>query len=141
MKPKLRKLNIQNILTILVITIILFVLGCTNPTPQYHDEIEAQNGWAITTEQIDGNRNRTINFTARELTLFYMQSFNEYGEIVLTITQGATEKVLDITGEFAGYLDMSGFRPGEIRLDLDFDSAQCVNIALMWDDTRPQIVK
>jgi len=131
----------KKFIALLIIAIILFVLGCTNSTPQYHDKIEAQNGWAITTEQINGNRNRTLNFTAQELTLFYMQSFNAYGEIILTITQGATEKVVDITGEFADYLDMSDFRPGEIRLDLDFDSAQWVNIALMWDGTRPQIVK
>lgn len=50
----------------------------------------------------------------------------------MLITQGDTERNVDITGEFNETIDMGGFEPGSIRLRLNFEKAESVNVVINW---------
>ena len=90
------------------------------------------NSWVLSVDRVNGHIRRDVNFTADNLSIFHTRSFISNGEMTLTMTQGSTEIVIDLTDGLDGFVNTSLFEPGNIRLRLDFHDATDVSLALRW---------
>ena len=88
--------------------------------------------WGIVVTNVNGRAWRDIDFSVESLGSTRVKSTNNFGEVRLTLIQGDIEMTIDLTDEFYGLLDTSGFEPGKIRLRLDFINAESVNISINW---------
>jgi len=88
--------------------------------------------WTIAAASINGHESRTVNLTADNLAALNVVSANSAGSISLLITQGNTTKTVDISGQYSGNPDMSGFTAGKVNLRLDYGSAKDINISITW---------
>lgn len=93
----------------------------------------AINGaWTFNALSANGTATRTARLNENELTAFRVDSINANGDVFLTITQGNTTNTIDISKGFDGYIDMSEFTPGRIRMELNFERVEGVNTAIRW---------
>ena len=91
------------------------------------------NRWHISANRVNGYTRRDINFTAESLSALQIATSNNGGNISLAITQGETNKLVELAGEVNETLDISNdFEPGNIRLRLEFEDAENVVITLNW---------
>ena len=91
-----------------------------------------RESWAIAANSVNGHATRRLDLGAEELDALHVNSSNSDGSITVTLTQDDIVEVFDISGEFYGNLDTSGFAAGRIRLRLDFGSAEGVNLFVNW---------
>jgi len=94
--------------------------------------LAGHSSWNYTVSRRDGSSQRTFNFVDENLASFHVSSSNSRGEIVLVLTQGTTEKEVDVSGDFDEHIDMSDFSPGEIQVRLRFVRARDVNVFVSW---------
>jgi hypothetical protein len=92
----------------------------------------SNNTWRASPSSANGSSRIDYTFTTANLEAMTVRSTNSEGKISLSFTQGDTERIFDITGEFHENIDMSGFEPGRIRLRLVFDNARDVNTVVSW---------
>ncbi|MCL2704033.1 MAG: hypothetical protein FWE91_10565 [Defluviitaleaceae bacterium] len=88
--------------------------------------------WSFNARSANGRISRSPNLTAEELNSFFVTNSNNNGEVSLLISQGNVETTVDISGYFNGYIDMSDFKPGRIRLQLNFNRASDVSALIRW---------
>jgi len=58
---------------------------------------------------------------------------NDRGTVVFSFTQGETEKVVDVTGGFSGYIDLSGFSPGIMYKHTAIENPRNFSIVIRHD--------
>ncbi|MCL2198535.1 MAG: hypothetical protein FWB80_06400 [Defluviitaleaceae bacterium] len=92
----------------------------------------ANNTWRVSPARANGSSRVNYTFTAANLEALTVRSTNAEGNISLTLTQGDTEKTIDITSQFYKNLDMNGFESGRIRLHLVFENARDVDTLISW---------
>ncbi|MDR2569773.1 MAG: hypothetical protein LBD23_05695 [Oscillospiraceae bacterium] len=92
----------------------------------------SNNTWKVSPSSANGSSRIDYTFTTANLEAMTVTSTNSEGNISLTFTQGDTERIFDIAGEFHENIDMSGFESGRIRLRLVFDNAKDVNTVVSW---------
>ena len=122
-----------------ILAVLAFVLvGCdnavvtTNWVATNERSTSTSDSWSYTARSIRGNARRDIDFSAEELSNLHVNSINSEGSIRLTLLQGDTEEVFDISGSFYGNIDTSAFEPGRIRLALRFDNARDIELFINW---------
>ena len=102
----------------------------TSGTLTHNNEVDS---WLISVNRVNGNSRRDITFTSESLTALHVENTNSNGSVNLIITQGETERMIDISGNFNEILDISDdFEPGSIRLRLEFENAENVRVSLSW---------
>ena len=102
----------------------------TSGTLTHNNEVDS---WFISVNRVNGNSRRDITFTSESLAGLHIENTNSNGSVVLIITQGETERMIDISGNFNEILDISNdFEPGSIRLRLEFENAENVRASLSW---------
>jgi len=93
----------------------------------------AINGtWTFNAISANGTATRSVRMSNSELAAFRVDSTNTNGDIILTATQGNVIRTIDISKDFNGYIDMSEFNPGRIRIELSFEGVEGVNTAIRW---------
>jgi hypothetical protein len=115
-----------------------FVAGCTGEeitvswtaTELSHEH--TRGSWAVTADTIDGYAYRDVTFGTGNLVSFYAESGNRRGRVTLTLAQDGVEKVLTLDREYAGRVDMDGFKPGRVHMRLDFENATDLALSLNW---------
>ncbi|MCL2415568.1 MAG: hypothetical protein FWD01_02040 [Defluviitaleaceae bacterium] len=91
------------------------------------------DGINVSARSLNGHIQTNIDFdNAEALANIHTESTNASGEAMLILTQGNTERAFDISGQFNGNLDMSGFETGRIRFRFEFQNAQDVEIHINW---------
>jgi len=91
------------------------------------------DGWTYTADSVNGRlTTRNLTLTAENLASLHVESRIGSGGASLILMQGDNERTIDISGNFSGYIDTSGFEPGDIRLRLQYDSARNVNVSITW---------
>jgi len=88
--------------------------------------------WSTTASKFNGHCRVDKTFDSDNLAAFYVNSTNSSGKVFLIIIQGDVEKTIEITGEFNDKIDMSEFEPGRIRLRLEFEHAEDLNVSVSW---------
>jgi len=102
----------------------------TSGTLTHNNEVDS---WLISVNRVNGNSRRDITVTSESLTALHVENTNSNGSVNLIITQGETERMIDISGNFNEILDISDdFEPGSIRLRLEFENAENVRVSLSW---------
>jgi len=94
--------------------------------------LAGHNSWNYTASRRDGNSSMTFNLTEEGLASFNAISTNSRGEILLILTQGSTERTIDISDEFDEYIDLSDFDAGDIHMNLRFLRARDVSVFISW---------
>ena len=92
------------------------------------------DSWRVRSSRANGYSRVDYTFSAADLAAMHVNSRNSIGNIRLIFIQGDIERTIDISNEFYGYIDMSGFEPGEIRLRLDFIYAEQINTTISWGE-------
>ncbi|MCL2052550.1 MAG: hypothetical protein FWG91_12600 [Lachnospiraceae bacterium] len=92
----------------------------------------ADDTWRLTAVRASGNSRINYSFTEANLAAMNVNSTNSGGNITLTFIQGDTERSYDISGAFTDRINMSDFKPGKIRLRLDFADADNLDIEINW---------
>jgi len=94
------------------------------------------DSWHVAARRINGHVRRNIEIDDAGLSHFRFRSTSTSGEITITLTQGDNEHVIDISGNKAGDIDLRyndfNFEPGRIRVRLDFNRADDVDVFLWW---------
>jgi len=95
------------------------------------------DGWSYSADSVNGNITaRNLTFTSDNLASLHVESSSlSSGDATLILIQGSNEREVDISDGFSGYIDTSGFEPGErdsIRIRLRFNNARGVNINISW---------
>ncbi len=93
---------------------------------------EEENSWEITASKVNGHTSRSQEFSADNLAALHVQNTNGAGNVSVLLTQGDTEKTVDVTGEFNESIDMAGFEAGSLTLRLNFENAEDVSIMITW---------
>jgi len=88
--------------------------------------------WSTTASKFNGHCRVDKTLNSDNLATFRVNSTNSDGKVFLKLTQGDVEKTIEITGEFNDKIDMGEFKPGRIRLRLEFEHAEDVNISISW---------
>ena len=92
----------------------------------------SNGNWRFNAERANGRITRNPVLSAEELNTVFVMNSNSDGTVRLEVTQGNVERSFDLTDNFNGYLDMSDFNPGRIRMRLVFDGAIGVNTSVQW---------
>ena len=90
--------------------------------------------WRVRSSRANGYSRVYYIFDETDLATMHVNSRNATGSIHLTFTQGDLERTVDISNEYYGYIDLSGFEPGEVRLRLEFEDAVQINITISWGE-------
>ena len=90
------------------------------------------DSWSISARTVNGHATRRLDLSAGELAALHIDSTSGGGSVYVILTQGDNERSTDISGEFYGYIDTSGFEPGRIRLRLQFGRAKGVDVLVSW---------
>jgi len=102
----------------------------TSGTLTHYNEADS---WFISVNRVNGHSRRDVTFTSESLSALHVQNTNSNGSVILIITQGETERRVDISDNYNEILDISdGFEPGSIRLRLEFEHAENVRVSLRW---------
>lgn len=84
--------------------------------------------WTISADRATGYISGDVN---SNITSLHVENTNSGGKVSLTLTQGDTEKNVDINGKFNEEIDISSFEQGiSIELRLVFESAENVNVLI-----------
>jgi len=89
------------------------------------------NEWTFTARNANGSERRSPNLNAAQLAAFHVLSDSGDG-IMLRLTQENRTELVDISGFFDGYIDMSAFEPGRVRVTLEFNHANDVDVKVSW---------
>jgi len=95
-------------------------------------ESNLSNTWTRSFRTSNGERSRSVSLSADEIAAFHVNSTNTSGRILLRITQGSTEKLIDISDQYNSGVDLSDFRPGNFRLTLIAEQARNGNTIISW---------
>jgi hypothetical protein len=90
------------------------------------------DSWSISARTVNGHATRRLDLSAGELAVLHIESSSGGGSVYAILIQGDNERSTDISGEFYGYIDTSGFEPGRIRLRLQFGRAEDVDLLADW---------
>jgi|GEM_PF-1890489 len=94
--------------------------------------------WEITANSLRGNGRRDISLTAEQLAAFHVQSGMTSGTVSLTLTQGETLQTWELSNgsdeNIGNFLTLDAFLPGQIRLELNFDRTENVNVYVDWTE-------
>lgn len=90
------------------------------------------NTWSTTADKINGHCRVDITFDSDNLAVFRANATNSSGKVFLKLIQDEVENAIDITGEFNDKLDMGDFKPGRIRLRLEFEESENVHVVINW---------
>jgi hypothetical protein len=90
--------------------------------------------WKAELLTANGHSRVDYTFSADDLASMRVDSTNSAGRISLVITQGDVERTIDISGEYSGDIDMSAFKPGRLRLLLNYENAEEVDVVVSWTD-------
>lgn len=88
--------------------------------------------WSTSASKINGYCKVDKTFNSDNLAAFCVSSTNSDGKVFLKLIQGDVEKTIEITGEFNDKIDMSEFKSGRIRLRLEFEEAEDIDISISW---------
>lgn len=88
--------------------------------------------WSTSASKINGYCRVDKTFNSDNLAAFRVDGTNSGGKVFLTLIQGDVEKTIEITGEFNDEIDMSECKPGRIRLRLEFENAEDIDISVSW---------
>jgi len=88
--------------------------------------------WTFNASRANGRITRNPSLSAAELNTVFISSNNSEGEVRLILSQGDVEEIIYLSDNFSGYIDMSNFNPGRIRMRLIFDAARNVNTSIRW---------
>ena len=124
----------------MLVMLLVVLVGCSSNAVTFSGSYSGQEsskrtetGW---TYSLKGSANRTgitnVNFSADNLDVFHAKSTSGGGQVSLIISQGDTELTVNLTGEFNEDVDMSGFEPGRIKLQLVLKDAVDVDVILTW---------
>ncbi|MCL2361792.1 MAG: hypothetical protein FWC73_08280 [Defluviitaleaceae bacterium] len=89
------------------------------------------NQWNFSASRANGWTRRSPSLTADEMAIFHVSS-SSGDEISLLLEQGDISEVISISSTFHDYVDLSRFEPGRIRMTLQFDRANDINVTLRW---------
>ena len=112
--------------------VILLFSACGTDMLAFSSNLLAGNGWSYVAAQRTGTRHQDVSLGAESLAAFHVESFSESGLVTLVVTQGEVALELDISGDFADFVDLSDFEPGDLRLRLRFFEARRVDVTLTW---------
>jgi len=91
------------------------------------------DGWTYTANTINGRATtNNLELTADNLSQLHVDANFGGGTILLELIQGDFGRGLHLADDFSGYVDTSGFEPGEIRLRLVFTNVQNMDISIRW---------
>ena len=90
------------------------------------------DSWVLKANSVNGHGIGKIVLTSDTLATVHIDSTNSDGTVSLIISQGDTERTVDINKNFSGNIDMSGFTAGRINFRLDFANAKDVNFSMNW---------
>ncbi|MCL2343518.1 MAG: hypothetical protein FWC62_06445 [Firmicutes bacterium] len=88
--------------------------------------------WTVTASFVDGHESRTVDMSADNLAALKVDSTNSAGTISLKLTQGSTTRTVDISNQFSGNIDTSGFTAGKVDMRVDYKSAKDIKITINW---------
>lgn len=88
--------------------------------------------WITSARKINGHCRVDKTLDSDNLLALRANSTNSVGKVFLKLIQGDVEKTIDITGEFNDEIDMDEFKPGRIRMRLEFEDAETVNVVVSW---------
>ncbi|MCL1883553.1 MAG: PLDc N-terminal domain-containing protein [Defluviitaleaceae bacterium] len=89
------------------------------------------NVWTFTARSANGHERRSPNLSAQQLANFHVRS--DSGEnLYLHLEQDNIRETIDISGSFDENIDMSAFQPGRVRITLDFNRTQGVDVEINW---------
>ena len=132
----MKRLLILGIIVLLIFGLVGCGYGGTSMSSSWSTRGLTSNlqreSWAIAADSVNGHATRRLDLSVEELAALHINNSNSDGSITVTLTQDDTVEVFDISGEFYGNLDTSGFDAGRIRLRLDFGSAEGVNLHVNW---------
>jgi len=91
------------------------------------------DSWTISAKIANGNAiRRNINLNSDNFNSMHIENTNSDGNVSLIITQGNIEKIINIDREFSESIDMSDFKPGRVKLHLNFENAKDVKTNINW---------
>ena len=126
----------KSIAALLGITIMLAIAlsGCNKAHGGWimYSYDKSDDGWTLKAKSADSSDTYDVDLNADNLSSFRVTSTSSEGKASLIITQGETEKTIDISGEFNENIDMGDFEPGTFSLRLSFEQAGNVNVAISW---------
>jgi len=121
----------------ILVVLVVVLAGCANAvlfsgTSVNRMSVSKATSWTTTASYVDGNESRTVNMSADDLAALNVTSTNSSGTLSFTITQGDAKRTVDISGQFSGSIDTSGFTAGKVSMRLDYTSAKDTNISITW---------
>lgn len=90
------------------------------------------NEWKVSFKSAGTEYSKNPNLSGGDLEAFYVTGNCESGKLYLRISQGETEKILDISDFFNETVDMSEFSPGKIKLVIYNSEAKNASITVSW---------
>jgi len=117
---------------LLVLTVAL--TGCTvfSGSAAGRLSITKAASWTITASSVNGHESRKVNMSADNLAALKVVSTNNEGTVSLVITEGDNTRTVDISGQYSGNIDTSGFTAGKINLRLNYEKVKDANIIITW---------
>lgn len=88
--------------------------------------------WSTSASKINGYFKVDKTLSSDNLAAFRVKGTNSGGKVFLKLIQGDVEKTIEITGEFNDKIDMGEFKSGRIRMCLEFEHAEDLNISVSW---------
>jgi len=88
--------------------------------------------WSFSARSANGRSTRSPTLSAEELNSMFVTNANSNGIVGLKISQGDFDVTVDITGNYSDKIDMSGFSPGKVKLQLIFSKASNVSTSIRW---------
>ena len=91
------------------------------------------SSWRVSLGRGNGHSRIDYTLSMGELSNLRISSAYSGGTVTFTLTQGSTDKVIELTGSFDGSVETSGFEPGRVRFRLDFGQVEDLEFVLRWD--------
>ena len=139
--PNVAELKIQRILGVIIIiaaAVLFFVLPTGFGAGYYSwygtnlSRSAKADSWTISANTVNGSGTRNLEFDSVNLSALHVESVNKEGTVLLKLTQGDTKKFINITGGFAAYIDMNDFKPGSIKMSLEFEKVKNLKLKINW---------
>ena len=91
-----------------------------------------KDGWRVSAKTLSGSASRNVGFNEQSLRNLYMDCTLNGGTVTLRLTQGDAEAVKTVDGEFSGFIDTAGLKNGKVKVRLEFEKAEGVDVYLSW---------
>ena len=123
------------VIIIIITALVIALAGCTGATVKSLSGSGVQSytpqRWKMTGSW-NGYVSRTYKLTADNADTIYIESKNDSGTMTLLITQADQERSIDISDNYSGNIDLSGFEIGKVKVRLDIANAKGIELLITW---------